>query len=481
MKLSTFKATNALYLIVLCFTFILITAFLSGKAEAAPVDNIQPTVITINGDNLYCSVNGNDTPLLSKCYTYKEHFYFPIVDVFPQLGYSIGWDSSLSAVTLLKDGVVSYLFPYRNNIWVGPTEYIFDHKPLVVKGRTYMSEEMLSAFIPDSIVAINSTPSEYKDGKSILNSVRCDDYRLAGTNVYYGGNVFVIDGVGMELPLINEANAKAYAKTITDVANSLDESINVYNIVVPTAAEFYAPLNYYPNHLYGIQRVYENLGDRVTSVNIFDTLAEHAGEKLYFNTDHHWTQRGAYYAYKEFMSYKGITVPELDTFENIPSYNFVGSFASFARGTTAGNIMSSSPELLERFIPKYADSGVVYTNPALTRWTGSYKAVNTNNNSYTCFIGGDNPIVIYDTTADSDKTLVIIKESYGNPFATWAMNDYKRVCVIDPRRFNGFNGNHTQLNLNSFCKTVGATDVVFINYPIAVVSAPIRNSISKMK
>ncbi|MBE6681174.1 MAG: hypothetical protein E7600_02665 [Ruminococcaceae bacterium] len=481
MKLSTFKASRILFLILICITVISLAMLLGGKTQATSVANTQPTVIAINGDNLICTVNGNDVPLLSKCYTYKEHVFFPIVDVFPTLGYSVGWDSDLSAVTLLKDGVVSYLFPFRNNIWVGPTEYIFDHKPLTVNGRAYMSEEMFYKFFPDGSLTVNAQPCEYKDGKSILYSERCDDYRLAGTNVYYGGNVFVIDGFGMELPLINEANAKAYAKTITDVANSLDESINVYNIVVPTAAEFYAPLNYYPNHLYGIQRVYENLGDRVTSVNIFDTLAEHADEKLYFKTDHHWTQRGAYYAYREFMSYKGITVPELDTFKNVPSYNFVGSFASFAKGTTAGNIMSSSPELLERFIPRYADSGVVYTTPALTRWTGSYKAVNTNNNSYTCFIGGDNPIIIYDTTADSDKTLVIIKESYGNPFATWAMNDFKRVCVIDPRRFNGFNGNYTQLNLNSFCKTVGATDVVFINYPIAVVSAPIRNSISKMK
>ena len=285
----------------------------------------------------------------------------------------------------------------------------------------------------------------------------------------------------MELPRISESGAKTYAQTLNDVAASLDENINVYNIVVPTAAEFYAPFSYYPNQLFGIQKVYENLSERVIPINIYDTLGEHASEHIYFKTDHHWTQRGAYYAYKEFMSYSNVAVPELDTFENVPSTTFVGSFATFARGTAAGNVMRSSPELLERFVPKYVDTGKVYASPSLEYWGTSYKAVNTNSNSYSSFIGGDNPIIIFDTTAESDRTLVIIKESYGNAFASWAVNDFKRVCVIDPRRFNGFAGNNTTLNLNSFCQTVGATDVMFINYPIAVMSPPIRNSIAMMK
>ena len=439
-----------------------------------------PPTVTIKGDEYVCLANDKEIPLTTKCYSYKGHVFFPVVDVFPHFGYSIGWDSELSAVTLLKNDVVSYMFPSRNNIWAGPVEHIFDHRPLTVEGRAYMSCEMFTAFTGGNVI-IETVPEEYKNGLSILYSQRTDEHRLPGNSSHFGGNVFVFDGVGMELPLIPESSAAKYAATLNEVASSLDENINVYNIVVPTSAEFYAPSSHYPNHLYGIQNVYKNLSDRVIPVNIYDTLAEHASEPIYFKTDHHWTQRGAYYAYKEFMSYQNVVVPELDTFVNVPSESFIGSFATFARGTTAGEIMRKSPELLERFVPKYADKGYVYHDPALTSPVGSYSAVITNNNSYSCFIGGDNPIIVFDTLAESDRTIVIIKESYGNAFATWATNDFKRVCVIDPRRFNGFAGNNTRLNLNEFCKTVGATDVLFINYPIAVVSDPIRNSILNMK
>lgn len=468
--------------IIICSVLLTLTACansVENHSHEVTSPTVLPTVI-INGDEYSCTVNGNKVDLLTKCYSYKGHVYFPVVDVFPHFGYSIGWDSELSAVTLLKDGIVSFMFPSRNNIWVGPVEYIFDHRPLTVSGRAYMSCEMFTAFTGGNVI-VETNPEEYKNGLSILYSERTDAFRLPGNSFCYGGNVYVFDGVGMELPLIPEDSAIKYASTLNTVAESLDTDINVYNIVVPTAAEFYAPLSHYPNHLYGIQNVYKNLSERVIPINVYDTLAEHAAEPLYFKTDHHWTQRGAYYAYKEFMSYKNINVPELESFASAHSNNFVGSFASFAKGTTAGEIMKRSPELLEKYIPKYADKGYVYSNPSLTNYSAGYSAVITNNNTYSCFIGGDNPIIVYDTNANSDKTLVIIKESYGNPFATWAMNDFKRVCVVDPRRFNGFNGNNTRFNLNEFCNTVGATDVLFINYPIAVISAPIRNSILKMK
>ena len=489
MKKSSKKLKRLCILCMFILSFFIIISCSESPAEAVNSNGnasdipepVPPPVLTIYGDELSCTVNDETVTLTTKCYSNNGHVFVPVVDVLPHLGYSIGWDADLNAVTLLKNGVVSYLFPKRNNIWAGPTEHIFDYKPLTVEGRSYMSEEMFSAFTSGGIVKIDSVPGEYKDGMSILYSERRDDYRLPGNSILFGGNVHVIDGFGMELPSINESGAKAYANTITEVALSLDENINVYNIVVPTAAEFYAPLSHYPNQLHGIQKVYENLGDRVIPINIYDTLGEHAAEHIYFKTDHHWTQRGAYYAYKEFMSYDGVEVPSLDTFENVPSDKFVGSFATFARGTAAGNVMKSSPELLERFVPKYADSGKVYATPALEYWGTSYKAVNTQFTSYSAFIGGDNPIIIFDTTAESDRTLVIIKESYGNAFATWALNDYKRVCVIDPRRFNGFGGNNVSLNLNSFCQSVGATDVMFINYPIAVMSPPIRNSIAMMK
>jgi len=453
---------------------------LTGYSVEVSGELQEYTKVTLLGEELKCYVNDEEVLLKDKSYMHKNQAYLSVDDILPALGYVLGWDSNINAVTCTKDGIVSYVFPALNNMWVGPTEYVFEDKPLIISNRAYISDEMFTTLTGCEVI-VNGRLANYKNGRDIYLSVRNDSARLAGNSVVSGGGVSVIDGFGMELVSITNQNAKNYAAVINSVAASLDSNINVYNMIVPTAAEYYAPVRMYPNQLSGIQTVYANLSDRVIPVNVYDVLAEKTNEKIYFKTDHHWTQRGAYYAYKEFMEYQNITVPGIENFQNVPSYKFVGSFAGFASGTYAGTIMKNSPELLERFVPNKATTGMVYYDQNLNYAGTSVNAVSTNTNAYYAFIGGDNPITIFNTTAQSDKTLVIIKESFGNALATWVLNDYKRVCVIDPRRFNGFAGYKNTLNLNQFCRNVGATDVLFINYPVAVSSAPIRASIQKMR
>lgn len=438
-----------------------------------------PTIKLV-GEEKYCFINGERTELASNAYIYCGEVYIPIHETLPKFGFYLDWDFNVSAYTCTKNGEVSFVFPTRNNIWIGPNEYIFKNKPIVKDGQTLIPAEMFKTLC-GCLVATEGEIPHFRGRDSINSSTRTDAYRLAGNSVVTGGGVTVIDGFGMELPSLSQSNAKAYASVINSVAASLPENINVYNIIVPTAAEYYAPLRYYPNQLSGIQMAYGYLSDRVTPVNVYDILKEKAGEKTYFKTDHHWTQRGAYYAYTEFMQYFDTAVDGIETFENYPTYNHVGSFAGFAKGTAAGNIMNNSPEMLERFIPKYGNSGQVYYDQYLSRAGAKVSAVNTYTNAYHNFIGGDNPITIFNTTAPSDRVLVIIKESYGNAFATWTLNNFKKVCVIDPRKFNGFNGSGNTLNLNQLCQRIGATDVLFINYPIAAASSPIRSAILKMK
>ena len=61
------------------------------------------------------------------------------------------------------------------------------------------------------------------------------------------------------------------------------------------------------------------------------------------------------------------------------------------------------------------------------------------------------------------------------------MHNYKKVCVVDPRKFNGFGGNYNNFNLKAFCNAQGVDDIIFINYPVAVGSSGIRGAILNMK
>ena len=433
--------------------------------------------ISLLGGQTKCYINGIEKTIDAEPYIYQSKLFLPMDSILKQCGAVLGWDSELNAVICIRNGVTSHIFTAENKIIKNMTEQKFDLPIVNISGVSYMSEDMLRFLTGFESVGYG----DIKRHRSGLEaSVRTDAYRLGGGSVLRGGGVTVVDGFGMEMVSVTDSGAKSYAGVINEVAQTLD-GCNVYNILVPTAAEFYAPIGMYPNQLAGMKTVYDNLSDRVTPVNVYDTLAEHASEKIYFSTDHHWTQRGAYYAYKEFIEQKGGKIDTLSSFANVPSYNFVGSFAGFAKGTEAGNVMKNSPELLERFVPKYATVGTVFSDQNRTQKSHVVDAVNTGYNSYSCFVGGDGPVTVFYTDAPSEESIVIIKESFGNAFATWAMHNYKKVCIIDPRKFNGFGGSTRSFNLKAFCSDMGINDVVFINYPVAVSSSDIRSAILKMK
>ena len=42
-----------------------------------------------------------------------------------------------------------------------------------------------------------------------------------------------------------------------------------------------------------------------------------------------------------------------------------------------------------------------------------------------------------ETTADSDRVLLVLKDSYANCFIPFLAPDYRKIVVVDPRYFTG--------------------------------------------
>lgn len=460
---------------VMCISAQMIS-YMSGYEITGGASEVYTCVELFGDEN--CKINTVPCVLRGKPFMYLSNIFIPVDDILPRLGFSMGWDDALKAIVCTKNDVTSYIIMNKTNMWVGNTNYEFDLPPMIKGGVTYISAAMLDK-LAGCDIRISGTIAEYKKRDTLKNTFATDAYRLKGSSIAYGGGVTAVDGFGMELVGISKQSALSYAAVINTAAEQIP-SANVYSIVVPTAAEFYAPKSMCPNQLDGMKTLYDALSSKVTPVNVYDALKNHAGEKIYFGTDHHWTQRGAYYAYREFIDCVGGEIESLESFTNVPSYRYVGSLAGFSKGTAVEPIMRSNPDILERFLPKYATIGTVFADQNLKKKTAVVKAVETNSNSYSCFIGGDGPVTVFCTDAPSDKTIVIVKESFGNAFAVWAMNNYKTVYIIDPRKFNGFGGNNEKMNLKAFCENVGCNDLVFINYPVAVSSSGIRGSILDM-
>ncbi len=439
------------------------------------------TSMTLYGEKAEATIDGENIPISAAPIIYKNKTYVPADDILTLCGFTLGWDASSNSTVAVRDGITNHIVygTKEGILWVGEERLSFNTAPIVHNGVAFISLEMFAAMSDDSIYIIG-TPARIKMGmRDLLEDTYINDnFRLSGSGTTYKG-ITIIGNTGMELLNISDSAAYDYASMVNAVANALP-NVNVYNIAVPTACEFYAPRSMYTNQTAGIKKIYNALNENVTPINVVKPLMEHAAEFIYFRTDHHWTQRGAYYAYKEYADIKGFNIDPLSTFEVQNSFSHVGSFKSFTKGTAGEKIMRSNPDMLQKFMPKYTAVGAAYNDMYMRSKKWDLDVIYPDFNSYSAFIGGDNPLAVFQTSNANGKKLVIIKESFGTAFATWAVNNYEYIFVIDPRQFNGFGGNNAKFDLRAFYEINKFDDLVIINYPGTIGSSSYKNSVRGM-
>ncbi len=433
--------------------------------------------MTLYADRAEATIDDVTYPISAPPVIVNNKTYIPSDDILTLCGFTLGWDeSSNSSVAVRGKHTNHIVFGTKEGIlWADDSRITLETPPIIYRGVAYISLEMFAAMSDDSIYIVG-TPRNVRD--LLTDTVITDEYRLTGGGTTYKG-VTVVGNTGMELLTISDSSAKAYAAMVNSVAAALPD-VNVYNIAVPTSCEFYAPKSLYTNQTAGIKKIYENLSSEVIPINVVKPLMEHAAEFIYFRTDHHWTQKGAYYAYREFAEVKGETIDPLESFEVHNSYSHVGSFASFMSGTHGASIMRANPDMLQVFMPKYTAEGAAYNDMYMRSKKWDLQVVYPSFNSYSAFIGGDNPLAVFHTSNTNGKKLVIIKESFGTAFATWAVNNYEYIYVIDPRKFNGFGGHTSGFNLKTFYDLNKFDDLVIINYPGTIGSGSYRSSVLGM-
>ena len=204
-------------------------------------------------------------------------------------------------------------------------------------------------------------------------------------------------------------------------------------------------------------------------IDVLPALTEHKGEYLYYRTDHHWTQLGAYYAYTAFCEAAGFDAVPLEQFQTGRYDTFLGSMYTFTKGYPQSDVLKQHPDYLDYYLPiadtharYYADGSLENGTPVSVVYTQLDESVS---NKYLCFIGGDTPVCIVESDVQG-PTCIVLKESYGNAFVPFLTSHYGRIIVIDPREFNQ-EGKPT-LDLAAFAADQGVDDLIVINYPYMI-------------
>lgn len=293
----------------------------------------------------------------------------------------------------------------------------------------------------------------------ITTTVQSGGTEVDGYNVIGDSGILVIGKDGHYWGLMPCWGTYGYCDNfganLEKFSSQIGSGVKVYNMVIPTSVEFYLPAKnegFTASQANKIDYL-EGLLTTVKNVNVYDALKAHANEQIYARTDHHWQPLGAYYAAKVFADMAGVAFPMLSTYTKVERDGYVGSMYTYAKDEHLKN----DPETFTMYISPNADNlSTTYYSTAFTNGTAGNLFVSRSASAFYCsFLGADNLIAEIDTDVKNGKTLVIFKESYGNALVPFLTSGFEKIYVCDIRYFD--------LNAVSFCKKVGATEVLFAN------------------
>ncbi len=402
--------------------------------------------------------------------------YVSADDVLKGSGYELGWESYHSAVIVYNPQLKCNMYIYlkENKIYDG-RDFIYYDKPIVINGNlAYITEKMLADLTKDGFI--------YEIKAPVVEDIT-DKFRRQGDVKVYNGMYLLGGWFAFEKVALTDEMVLDYANAVNTVASSLPENVQVYNMTIPNSCEYYAPKMYSTNLKAQYEKLYSALDERVKAVDIYQTLFDKADEFIFFNTDHHWTQRGAYFAYKKFAELAGVEIPvsHMDSCQKLHSYNVVGSFAGIMKGTEGETQLNSAGEVLERFVPPYDITKLVYSDCLMEKCMGQGPMINKYLRAYGTFMGGDVPVAqLHNKNLSNGKVLCIIKDSYANAFATWAICDYEYVYLVDIRCFNGANGMEEPFSIKTFQEKTGFQDLLIMHYPNTIYDYVLRDYIRKL-
>ncbi|MFM7080236.1 MAG: DHHW family protein [Bacteroidota bacterium] len=351
---------------------------------------------------------------------------------FPKITNQKIWDG-----TLMKefDVYVSDHFPLRNwwitmsdeiNSWKGLsnqeiTYYVGDNN--VQAATTDETAPLLDVIPADSIIAMGDS--------ALLDSLQYvpvdyDDYQKVNSIIVYNQRAVQVFGASSTV-------SGRYARLMGIYADALGPGVKIYCMPVPIGSDFNLP----PKVKGEINREKENIDHLfsllpagVRGVRTYEKLSAKRNEYIYFKSDHHWTGRGAYYGYNAFCEAAGLNPLPMTALNKVVGKGFLGSLYN----RTRSEVLRQDPDSVEVFmVPNKTE--VKYLSDDQKTWKKG--KLYHGSSGYSAYVGRDYPLMVVETDIKNGKSIMVIKDSYGNPFSTFLAAHYERVYIVDYRYYEG--------------------------------------------
>ena len=341
-----------------------------------------------------------------------------------------------------------------------------------------ISSESSSVSVDTSSEISQDTSSE----QSVTSSEESDDKPVDKLPPEIAGSVLIVGTRALELYGGNEANAALYAQVLNDFAEKLDTSVNVYSMVIPKASAYYVEQakgyeGYILLNKRDIDKISNTLSDRVIDVNIYNILGQHAGEDIYFRTDHHWTALGAYYASSVFAEKAGVSFDVLSAFREERREGYLGTMYKYSNHSTT---LLNNPEDFVAYYPDASYTATYYSATDLKSSPfghddGFFWRIGDKQKSswYSTFILGDSySVKAVSNDCKNGRKLLIVKDSYGNALAPFMIEGFEEIYIIDARKY--------ERSLKETIEEFGITDVLFAECTFSAVGKSYINDLKEL-
>lgn len=246
-------------------------------------------------------------------------------------------------------------------------------------------------------------------------------------------------------------NTERIVKTLTKFSGRLvkaNPDVNVRLMLVPNAVSVLddkLPAMAVRSEQYETMETIVS-GSKLTSVDVASKLiAAKDNSQIYYKTDHHWNGYGAYCGYEAYCESLGIEPVDIDYFikEDVTD-DFHGTLSAkvnrfFEKGDTITIFTDPEADLTV----KYEDTGEI-TN---TLYNMEYL---DKRDKYSLFLNNLHPFVeISNENSDTDRVLMLVKDSYANCMVPYLLHDFRKIYVFDTRYYKdgpgGFFEEHSEI------------------------------------
>ena len=281
--------------------------------------------------------------------------------------------------------------------------------------ETYLTDQFPNR---DRYISFKSRLSEWTGVRIQQNTIRAKSGRL----------------LEQQTP-VDDALLESNAEAITRFAEDFP-ALNTAVLIAPNATCFFRdelPYGFRQENQTDILNAFHDLlTDRLVWVDAVSALQAHDKDALFYRTDHHWTTRAAFDCFLALNAQWKLGAKEKH-FEFYPvSDSFSGTLAS-AYGDR------KLKDTIEVCVPK--KSGGTYTVDYESQQKKTVTLFDElkldQKNQYEVFLGGNFDKIIISMLNDSERTLLLFKDSYANCLIPMLTPYFSKIVVIDPRYFSG--------------------------------------------